>query len=44
MDFLTIDLITNMVLWISIVASVLLCVLVAMIYFKESWFEPNQDK
>lgn len=42
-DFLTIELITDMVLWISILASALLSVLIIMIYFKDNWFEPNKD-
>jgi len=43
MGFITEELITGMVLWISIGVSILLCVLIAMIYFKDNWFEPNKD-
>ncbi len=43
MDFLTEDLITQMVLWISIGVSILLCVLIAMVYFKDKWFEPEEN-
>ena len=41
MSFLTEDFITQMVLWVSIGASALLCILIAMIYFKDNWFEPK---
>lgn len=43
MDFLTEELITQMVLWVSIGASTLLCILIAMIYFKDTWFEPGDE-
>ncbi len=39
MDFLTEDFITQMVLWVSIGASTLLCVLILMIYWKDKWCE-----
>jgi len=42
-DFLTIEFITDMVLWISILVSALLSVLIIMIYFKDNWFEPNKE-
>jgi len=41
--FITVELITDMVLWISIGVSILLCILIVMIYFKDNWFEPNKD-
>ena len=41
--FITVELITDMVLWISIGVSISLCILIVMIYFKDNWFEPNKD-
>jgi len=39
MGFLTEELITQMVLWVSVGVSILLCILIAMIYFKDKWCE-----
>lgn len=43
MDWLTVEFITQMVIWVSVGASTLLCILIAMIYFRDEWAPKEKD-